>query len=146
MILIIMYLKIIFVIARREMKCSAKLHLYLQFGIHKNFEFRVLQTSANLWINGLFQKLICDRLYSIDGIRWSPNDELLCIWCSSPAEPKLIIYSSALEKHVAAFSPLETAQPSDARNYRKELRGIENVEWIPSGQLLAVIGFNEVVI
>ncbi|TGZ32422.1 Uncharacterized protein DBV15_04867 [Temnothorax longispinosus] len=99
---------------------------------------------------GLFiqcTKLICDRLHGIDGIRWSPNDELLCIWCSSPAEPKLIVYSIALEKHVAAFSPLETAQPaSEACNYGKELRGIEYVEWIPSGQLLAVIGFNEVVV
>ncbi|XP_071558523.1 WD repeat-containing protein WRAP73 isoform X2 [Temnothorax nylanderi] len=92
------------------------------------------------------RKLICDRLHGIDGIRWSPNDELLCIWCSSPAEPKLIVYSIALEKHVAAFSPLETAQPSEACNYGKELRGIEYVEWIPSGQLLAVIGFNEVVV
>lgn len=49
---------------------------------------------------------------------------------------------------MAAFSPLETAQAQspEACNYRKELRGIENVQWIPSGQLLAVIGFNEVVI
>ncbi|XP_024873154.1 WD repeat-containing protein WRAP73-like isoform X1 [Temnothorax curvispinosus] len=93
------------------------------------------------------RKLICDRLHGIDGIRWSPNDELLCIWCSSPAEPKLIVYSIALEKHVAAFSPLETVQPaSEACSYGKELRGIEYVEWIPSGQLLAVIGFNEVVV
>jgi len=46
---------------------------------------------------------------------------------------------------VTAFSPLETAQPSETYNYGKELRGIENIEWIPSGQLLAVIGFNEVV-
>ncbi|KAG5332157.1 WRP73 protein, partial [Acromyrmex heyeri] len=92
------------------------------------------------------RKLICDRLRGIDGVRWSPNDELLCIWCSSPAEPKLIIYSNILEKHVTAFSPLETAQSSETCNYGKELRGIENIEWIPSGQLLAVIGFNEVVV
>ncbi|XP_039308621.1 WD repeat-containing protein WRAP73 isoform X1 [Solenopsis invicta] len=92
------------------------------------------------------RKLICDRLCSIDGIRWSPNDELLCIWCSSSAEPKLIIYSTVLEKHVTAFSPLETAQSSETCNYGKELRGIEHIEWIPSGQLLAVIGFNEVVV
>ncbi|KYN14974.1 WD repeat-containing protein 8, partial [Trachymyrmex cornetzi] len=91
-------------------------------------------------------KLICDRLRGINGIRWSPNDELLCIWCSSPAEPKLIIYSNILEKHVTAFSPLKTAQPSETCNYGKELKGIENIEWIPSGQLLAVIGFNEVIV
>ncbi|XP_011870637.1 PREDICTED: WD repeat-containing protein WRAP73-like isoform X2 [Vollenhovia emeryi] len=92
------------------------------------------------------RKLICDRLRGIDGIRWSPNDELLCIWCSSAAEPKLVVYSTALEKHVAAFAPLEAAQPSEVSNHGKELRGIENVEWISSGQLLAVIGFNEVVV
>jgi len=100
-----------------------------------------------IWINNLFQKLICDRLHSIDGIRWSPNDELLCIWCSSPAEPKLIVYSTVWEKLVAAFSPLEIIQLSEVTyNYKKELKGIENIEWSPSGQLLAVIGFNEVVI
>lgn len=85
----------------------------------------------------LFQKLICERLYSIDGIRWSPNNELLCIWCSSPAEPKLLIYSTVLEKSVVALTPLEMY---------KEFKGIENVEWAPSGQLLAVTGLNEMVI
>ncbi|XP_050445622.1 WD repeat-containing protein WRAP73-like isoform X1 [Cataglyphis hispanica] len=83
------------------------------------------------------QKLICERLHSIDGIRWSPNDELLCIWCSSPAESKLLIYSTVWEKPVGMFFPLETY---------KELKGIENIEWTPSGQLLAVIGFNETII
>ncbi|KAL6267147.1 hypothetical protein P5V15_000226 [Pogonomyrmex californicus] len=92
------------------------------------------------------QKLICDRLRSIDGIRWSPNNELLCIWCSSPAEPKLIVYSTVWEKPVTAFSPSERIESSEPSNYGKELRGIENIEWIPSGQLLAVIGFNEVII
>lgn len=94
----------------------------------------------------MFQKLICDHLHSIDGIRWSPNDELLCIWCSSPAEPKLVIYSTVWEKPVAAFSPLKTTQSEITYNYERELKGIENIEWSPSGQLLAVIGFNEVVI
>ncbi|KAL0111796.1 hypothetical protein PUN28_013170 [Cardiocondyla obscurior] len=93
----------------------------------------------------LSRKLICDRLNGIDGIRWSPNDDLLCIWCSSPDDPKLIIYSTALEKHVAAFSPRKTA-PLEAYNCKKALKGIENVKWIPSGQLLAVIGHNEVVV
>lgn len=102
---------------------------------------------ARNWKFRLLQKLICDRLRSIDGIRWSPNDELLCIWCSSPAEPKLIVYSTVLEKHVVAFSPLEIAQSSETTySSEKKLKGIENIEWIPSGQLLAVIGFNEVVI
>ncbi|EZA56444.1 WD repeat-containing protein [Ooceraea biroi] len=93
------------------------------------------------------RKLLCDRLCSIDGIRWSPNNELLCIWCSSPAEPKLIVYSTVWEKPVVVFSPLDTAQPSELTyNYGKELKGIEKVEWTPSGQFLAVIGFNEVVV
>ncbi|XP_020278817.1 WD repeat-containing protein WRAP73-like isoform X2 [Pseudomyrmex gracilis] len=91
------------------------------------------------------RKLICDRLRSIDGIRWSPNDELLCIWCSSTAEPKLIVYSTVWEKPVTTFSPVETARFSEY-NCEKELKGIESVEWNSSGQLLAVIGFNEVVI
>lgn len=93
--------------------------------------------ARNNQIVELFQKLICERLHSIDGIRWSPNNELLCIWCSSPAEPKLLIYSTVLEKPVVAFTPLEMY---------KELKGIESVEWVPSGQLLAVIGLNEMVI
>ncbi|XP_072753598.1 WD repeat-containing protein WRAP73 isoform X1 [Anoplolepis gracilipes] len=83
------------------------------------------------------RKLICERLRSIDGIRWSPNDELLCIWCSSPTEPKLLIYSTVWEKPVVAFTPVEIY---------KELKGIENIKWTPSGQLLAVIGFNEMII
>ncbi|XP_032664511.1 WD repeat-containing protein WRAP73-like isoform X2 [Odontomachus brunneus] len=92
------------------------------------------------------RKLICDRLRNIDGIRWSPNDELLCIWCSSPAEPKLIVYSTIWEKHVVAFSPLEIAQSEIAYSSERKLKGIENIEWIPSGQLLAVIGFNEMIV
>lgn len=94
----------------------------------------------------LFQKLICDRLRSIDGIRWSPNNELLCIWCSSPAEPKLIVYSIVWEKPVTAFSPPKAAPSLETYSCGKELKGIENIEWTPNGQLLAVIGFNEVVI
>lgn len=38
---------------------------------------------------------------------------------------------------MVAFTPLEMYE---------ELKGIENVEWAPSGQLLAVIGLNEMVI
>ncbi|XP_011142726.1 WD repeat-containing protein WRAP73 isoform X2 [Harpegnathos saltator] len=89
------------------------------------------------------RKLICDRLRNIDRIRWSPNDELLCIWCSSPAEPKLIVYSTVWEKHVAAFSPLEITQPPETvYSFERKLKGIENVEWMPSGQFLAIIILN----
>ncbi|KAH0955637.1 hypothetical protein HN011_000689 [Eciton burchellii] len=93
------------------------------------------------------RKLLCDRLCSIDGICWSPNDELLCIWCSSSADPKLIVYSTVWEKSIMTFSPRNVAQSSEiTHNYEKELKGIEKVEWTPSGQFLTVIGFNEVIV
>lgn len=89
------------------------------------------------------RRLICERLCSIDGICWSPNNELLCIWCSSPAESKLLVYSTVWEKPVVAWTPSEIVQPFETY---KELKGIENIEWSPSGQLLAVIGFNEMIV
>ncbi|KAF3426059.1 hypothetical protein E2986_13246 [Frieseomelitta varia] len=92
----------------------------------------------------LSKKLICGRLNSIDGLCWSPNSELLCIWSSFSNEMKLIIYSSTFEKDIAVFHPAQTVNLSEMEytNY-KDLKGIENVTWMPSGQLLAVAGFNE---
>ncbi|XP_071858154.1 WD repeat-containing protein WRAP73 isoform X2 [Bombus fervidus] len=94
-----------------------------------------------------FNKLICGRLSSIDGLCWSPNSELLCIWSSFSDEAKLIIYSSIFERDIAVFSPTQTVNLSQAEcaNYTC-LKGIENVTWMPSGQLLAVIGFNEMIL
>lgn len=98
------------------------------------------------------RKLLCDRLSSIDGIRWSPNNELLCIWCSSSTESKLLVYSTEWEKPVLVFSPFNDADilvASSSKvtyNFGKELKGIERVEWNSSGQLLAVIGFNELIV
>jgi len=44
------------------------------------------------------------------------------------------------------FSPRNIVKSSEKTyNYGKELKGIEKVEWTPSGQFLSVIGFNEVV-
>ena len=90
--------------------------------------------------------MICGRLNSIDGLCWSPNGELLCIWSSFSNEMKLIIYSSTFEKDIAVFHPAQTVNLSEIEytNY-KDLKGIENVTWMPSGQLLAVAGFNEMV-
>ncbi|XP_076167676.1 WD repeat-containing protein WRAP73 [Ptiloglossa arizonensis] len=95
----------------------------------------------------LSKKLICGRLNSIDGICWSPNSELLCIWCSFGGETKLIIYSSILERDIGVFCPTRTIDLSKiVYNYQNELKGIENVTWMPSGQLLAITGFNEMII
>ncbi|XP_026299063.1 WD repeat-containing protein WRAP73 isoform X3 [Apis mellifera] len=83
-----------------------------------------------------FNKLICGHLNSIDGICWSPNSELLCIWSSFSDETKLIIYSTIFERDIAVFYPAQF----------QNLKGIENVTWMPSGQLLAVTGFNEMIV
>lgn len=83
---------------------------------------------------------------SIDGICWSPNSELLCIWHSFSDEAKLIIYSNKLERDIAVFCPAQISNSSEIEYiYEKKLKGIENVTWMPSGQLLAVAGFNEMV-
>ncbi|XP_078039397.1 WD repeat-containing protein WRAP73 isoform X1 [Augochlora pura] len=95
----------------------------------------------------LYKKLICGRLHTIDGICWSPNSELLCIWCSFSNEPKLIIYSDILEGDIGVFCPTQTINSSEIRyEYHKELKGIESVKWMPSGQLLAVTGYNEMIV
>ncbi|XP_054015028.1 WD repeat-containing protein WRAP73-like [Hylaeus anthracinus] len=95
----------------------------------------------------LSKKLICGRLSSIDGIHWSPNSELLCIWCSFGNEAKLIIYSSVRERDIGIFCPERIVDTSETGcNYRNELKGIESVTWMPSGQLLAVTGFNEMIV
>ncbi|XP_015171800.1 PREDICTED: WD repeat-containing protein WRAP73-like [Polistes dominula] len=93
------------------------------------------------------RKLICERLNSISGISWSPNNDLLCIWCSLSDESKLIIYSTLKEKNIGIFFPLKSKNISDVVNDKvRELKGIENVKWSTSGQLLAVIGFNEMIV
>ncbi|XP_043791044.1 WD repeat-containing protein WRAP73-like [Apis laboriosa] len=84
----------------------------------------------------LNKKLICGHLNSIDGICWSPNSELLCIWSSFSDETKLIIYSTIFERDIAVFYPAQF----------ENLKGIENVTWMPSGQLLAITGFNEMIV
>ncbi|XP_076247467.1 WD repeat-containing protein WRAP73 isoform X1 [Calliopsis andreniformis] len=95
----------------------------------------------------LSKKLICGRLSSIDGILWSPNSELLSIWSSFSSEIKLIVYSSVLERDIGVFYPTQTADTSELLcDYQRELKGIENVTWMPSGQLLAMTGFNEMIV
>ncbi|XP_012148487.2 WD repeat-containing protein WRAP73 isoform X1 [Megachile rotundata] len=95
----------------------------------------------------LDKKLICGHLNSIDGLSWSPNSELLCIWCSFSNEVKLLIYSNKLERDIAIFCPPQITNSTEiGYTYQKQLKGIENVTWMPSGQLLAVAGFNEMII
>ncbi|XP_076630891.1 WD repeat-containing protein WRAP73 isoform X2 [Colletes latitarsis] len=93
-----------------------------------------------------FNKLICGHLNSIDGICWSPNSELLCIWCSFGNEAKLITYSSVLDRDIGIFCPTQITDSSETEHsYQIQLNGIETVTWMPSGQLLAVTGFNEMI-
>ncbi|XP_017876608.1 WD repeat-containing protein WRAP73-like [Ceratina calcarata] len=94
----------------------------------------------------LSKKLICARLNNIDGICWSPNSELLCIWSSFSDEPKLIIYSNLLERDIAVFYPTRNKLSPKEFIEHVNLKGIENVKWMPSGQLLAVTGFNEMIV
>ncbi|KOC65472.1 hypothetical protein WH47_10051, partial [Habropoda laboriosa] len=69
------------------------------------------------------------------------------IWCSFSSETKLIIYSNILEKDVAIFNPAQSIDSSEiGYTNDKELKGIENVTWMPSGQLLTVTGFNEMIV
>ncbi|XP_043254765.1 WD repeat-containing protein WRAP73-like, partial [Colletes gigas] len=94
----------------------------------------------------LSRKLICGHLNSIDGICWSPNSELLCIWCSFGNETKLITYSSVLDRDIGIFCPTKITDSFETEHsYQNQLNGIETVTWMPSGQLLAVTGFNEVI-
>ncbi|XP_008553199.1 WD repeat-containing protein WRAP73 [Microplitis demolitor] len=102
----------------------------------------------------LTRKLICDKLFSIDGISWSPNGQLLGIWCSAIEKSRILIYSMTTDTHIGAFSANE--YPSINYNFLgsecgdctidKPLRGIEKVVWSPTGQLLAIAGYNETVV
>ncbi|CAL7943552.1 unnamed protein product [Xylocopa violacea] len=95
----------------------------------------------------LSKKLICGRLNSIDGISWSPNSELLGIWSSFTDAPKLIIYSCILEKDIAVFYPVQNINSLQLEyTSYKDLKGIESITWMPSGQLLAIAGFNEMIV
>lgn len=93
------------------------------------------------------RKLICEHLNSISGICWSPDNDLLCIWCSLSNESKLIIYSTLAEKNIGVYCPFKNKRTCDGISAKMtELKGIENVQWNPSGQLLTVIGFNEMIV
>lgn len=51
-----------------------------------------------------------------------------------------------MERDIGVFCPTRTIDLSKiVYNYQNELKGIENVTWMPSGQLLAITGFNEMV-
>ncbi|XP_066603130.1 WD repeat-containing protein WRAP73-like isoform X2 [Prorops nasuta] len=87
-----------------------------------------------------------ENLTSVDGICWSPNSELLCIWCSSSGEPKLMIYSAISEKHIVTYQPQTNIEYLNSiHESLTELKGIDNVKWSPSAQFLAITGYNEVV-
>lgn len=94
----------------------------------------------------LSRKLICERISSINDLCWSPNGEALCIWCSNSGESKLIIYSTISESHIGVFCPNDQKHDEEENVFHKQLRGIELVKWMPSSQLIAISGHNEMVV
>lgn len=94
---------------------------------------------------------MCDKLYSIDGIRWSNNGELLAIWCATIGKSRLLIYSVVTDAHIGAFSGQDNVDNQSMTTLKVEgfsrefIRGIEKIVFSPSGQLLAVAGYNETV-
>ncbi|XP_024937280.1 WD repeat-containing protein WRAP73 [Cephus cinctus] len=93
------------------------------------------------------RKLICERLKTINGICWSPDSELLCIWCSNIGESKLLVFSAILDSHVGVYSPEDDTDKGDIENeFKRGIKGINKVKWIPSGQLIAITGYNEMVV
>ena len=70
---------------------------------------------------------------------------MLCIWSSISGASKLVIYSNILENHIGIFNADENDE-SDIDDEKIKIKGIESVKWMPSGQILAVAGHNEVVL
>ena len=97
-------------------------------------------------IDIILQKLICEQLNSINELDWSPNSENLSIWCSNSGESKLIIYSTKSESQIGVFCPKDPFQRKREDIFYRELRGIEIAKWMPSSQLIAIAGHNEIVI
>ncbi|XP_023289539.1 WD repeat-containing protein WRAP73 isoform X2 [Orussus abietinus] len=138
----------------QNLKSSVKKQTNLQFSPDGNHLATVI-TNDGLDYVGIYKtsnwkisrKLMCERLSSIDGINWSPNGELLCIWSSIISESKLLIFSILSESHVGAYCPEKRKESRNVRyGYTKHLKGIDIVKWMPSGQFLAVAGFNELVV
>ncbi|XP_046611077.1 WD repeat-containing protein WRAP73-like [Neodiprion virginianus] len=94
------------------------------------------------------RKLICERLKSIDGISWSPNSDLLCIWSSDMIDSKLLIFSTASESLVGSYVPDEETKDCEytKNEFSRKLKGINRVKWITGGQLLAVVGHGELIV
>lgn len=94
----------------------------------------------------LTQKLVCDKLFGIDGISWSPNGELLAIWCSTIGKSRLLIYSTITNSHIGAFSSENNEKnKSDELYYddKKNIKGIDKIVWGSTGELIAIAGYNE---
>lgn len=111
-----------------------------------NGESNVAIYKTNSW--KISRKLICERLKSIDGISWSPNSELLCIWSSDVTESKLLVFSTSSESLVGCYLPDQEAKlTSEADNeFVRKLKGINKVRWMPSGEILAVAGYSELIV
>ncbi|XP_011298098.1 WD repeat-containing protein WRAP73 [Fopius arisanus] len=104
---------------------------------------------TNTW--KLTRKLMCDKLFGIDGVCWSPNGELLAIWCSTIENSRLLVYSSVTDSHIGAFSGGDREKNGPTNGITKSLqekniKGIDKVVWSPEGQLLAIVGYNEMIV
>ncbi|XP_063978727.1 WD repeat-containing protein WRAP73-like [Diachasmimorpha longicaudata] len=99
----------------------------------------------------LTRKLMCDKLFGIDGVSWSPNGELLAIWSSTIEKSKLLVYSIVTDSHIGAFSDGDRHKNGLSNGIRKiagekSIKGIDKVVWSPGGQLLAIAGYNETIV
>ncbi|XP_031784335.1 WD repeat-containing protein WRAP73 isoform X2 [Nasonia vitripennis] len=101
----------------------------------------------------LSRKLICEGLACIDALCWSPNSEIICIWCAISGLAKMIIYSTVTESYEAIFQPDDNKRTlgskeslTSCNHFDEKLRGLELVKWMPSGQLLAISGHNETIV
>lgn len=93
---------------------------------------------------------MCDKLFGIDGVSWSPNGELLAIWCSTIEKSRLLVYSLVTDSHIGALNDGEKGKNGLSNGMKKisgekNVKGIDKVVWSPGGQLLAIAGYNETV-
>ncbi|KAF7996501.1 hypothetical protein HCN44_002133 [Aphidius gifuensis] len=89
---------------------------------------------------------MCDKLFGIDGVSWSPNGELLAIWCSTIGKSRLLIYSTITDTHIGAFTG-ENNEKNNEMHFddddEKYVKGIDKIVWGSTGELIAIAGYNE---
>lgn len=89
---------------------------------------------------------MCDKLFGIDGVSWSPNGELLAIWCSTIGKSRLLIYSTITDTHIGAFTGENNEKNKNHEMHfddEKYVKGIDKIVWGSTGELIAIAGYNE---